>query len=139
MAAQRQARTHGKAASKIATAPVIDEQLAELMDSLTGFLPAVDRVIAAFAELLTTDLTSDQSMSAVAALGALDGGNLATLLGLSLRRIADPDANAALAGLPADRKQQLRRLGAEYAAAIDDRYQQQIAAEVCAVIDPDQT
>jgi len=119
----------------ITNAPGITAEISDLMDDLTGFHPVLDRLVAAFGDVLTADLTTDQTMSAVAVLGGLADGNVATLLGLTLRRIADPDANQALADLPADRKQTLRRLGAEYAAAITDRHIEQTASEACAAIE----
>lgn len=115
--------------------PGVDSELADLMDELTGFHPALDRLVAAYGELLGADLTTDQTQTAVAVLGGLADGHIATLHGLAVRRIADPDANPALAGLPSKRKQKLRRLGAEYAAAADAAFTSQTAAEISAVID----
>jgi hypothetical protein len=118
-----------------ATVPAVTSQIADLMDDLTGFHPALDRIVAAFGELLTADLDADQSQTAIAVLGGLADGHLATLLGLTLRKIASPDTNPALADLTDDRKQTLRRLGAEYAAAIADDYTTRVAAEASAAID----
>jgi hypothetical protein len=115
--------------------PAISAEISDLMDGLTGFHPALDRLVSAFGELLTADLTADESMATVAVLGGLDEGNVATLLGLALRRIADPDANPALTGLDDVRKQTLRRLGAEYAAEISNRYLTQTASQACAAIE----
>ncbi|WP_399559046.1 hypothetical protein OIA45_49090 (plasmid) [Streptomyces chartreusis] len=117
------------------TVPALSTDIADLVDDLTGFHPVLDRAVAALADLATADLDADGSQSVVAALGAFDTGNVATLLGLVVRRIASPDSNPALADLPADRKQTLRRLGAEYAAALDDSYVGQLAAEASAVIE----
>jgi hypothetical protein len=117
------------------TAPAISAEISALMDDLTGFHPALDRVIAALGDLLEADLTAAQSQSVIAALGGYAEGNVATLLALTVRRIADPDANAALTGLPTERKQTLRRLGAEYAAGADDPEQQALASEASAAID----
>lgn len=118
-----------------ATAPVLTSEIADLADDLTGFHPALDRAVAALAELAVSELDIDRSQTAVAALGGLTDGSFATLLGLVVRYIASPDHNPALADLPDARKQTLRRLGAEYAAALDDSYVGQIAAEASAVID----
>jgi hypothetical protein len=118
-----------------ATVPAVTSQIADLMDDLTGFHQALDRIVAAFGELLTADLDADQSQTAIAVLGGLADGHLATLLGLTLRKIASPDTNPALADLTDDRKQTLRRLGAEYAAAIADDYTTRVAAEASAAID----
>jgi len=118
-----------------ATVPALSTEIADLMDELTGFHPSLDRLIAAFGDVLTADLTADQSQSAVAVLGGLNEGSVATLLGLTVRRIADPDANPALADLPTDRKQALRRLGAEYSAEISNRYLTQTASNACAAIE----
>lgn len=117
------------------TITAIDTQTADLMDALTGFHPVLDRLVAAFGDVLTADFTADQSMSAVAVLGGLADGHMATLLGLVLRQVTNPDTNPALANLPADRKQKLRRLGAEYAAEISNGYLEQRAAEASAVIE----
>lgn len=114
-------------------APVTAE-IADLMDDLTGFHPVLDRLVAAFGDVLTADFTADQTMSAVAVLGGLADGHAATLLGLVLRQIANPDTNPALADLPEPRKQTLRRLGAEYAAGIADSRLERAASEACAVI-----
>lgn len=114
------------------TAPAL---IADLMADLTGFHPALDRAVDAIGDLLTADLNVDQSQSAVAALGGLSDGSFTTLIALAVQRIADPDANPALAHLDDERKQTLRRLGAEYAAALDDSYVGQLAAEASAVID----
>ncbi len=113
----------------------VTAQIADLMDDLTGFHPVLDRLVAAFGDVLTTDFTADQSQSAVAVLGGFADGHMATLLGLVLRQVANPDANPARADLPADRKQTLRRLGAEYAAEISNRYLEQTASEACAAIE----
>lgn len=117
------------------TTIAITNEIADLVDTLTGFHPALDRAVSALAELAVADLTADQSQTAVAALGGLEGGHVATLLGLVVRHIASPDTNPALTDLPDARKQTLRRLGAEYAAGIDDRDLTQIASEASAVID----
>lgn len=119
----------------IATVPAITTETADLMDDLTGFHPALDRLVAAFGDVLTADFTADESMSAVAVLGGLADGHMATLLGLVLRQVANPDSNPALADLPAARKQTLRRLGAEYAAEISNDYLAQTASEACAAIE----
>lgn len=116
------------------TTPVTAE-IADLMDDLTGFHPALDRAVAALGGLLTANLNVDRSQSVVAALGGLSGGSFATLTGLVLRQIANPDANPALADLPADRKQTLRRLGAEYAAEISNPYLEQTASQASAAIE----
>jgi hypothetical protein len=113
----------------------VTAQIADLMDDLTGFHPVLDRLVAAFADVLTADFTTDQTMSAIAVLGGLADGHTATLLGLVLRQIANPDTNPALADLPETRKQTLRRLGAEYAAEISSNYLARPASEACAVIE----
>lgn len=110
-------------------------EAAALIEDLTGFHPVLDRLAAAFGDVLNADLTADQSMAAVAVLGALNNGNIATLLGLTLRHVANPDTNPALADLDDVRKQTLRRSGAEYAAAITEQHIEQAAAEACAAID----
>ena len=115
--------------------PAVLAQIQELAYDLTGFHPALDRAVSGLVELATATLDADQSQSAVAALGGLADGSLATLLGLTVRHLANPDTNAALADLPTDRKQALRRLGAEYTAAISGDCLTDIASEVCAVID----
>ena len=109
--------------------------ITDLADDLTGFHPVLDRAVTALADLAAVDLTADHSQSLVAALGGFDSGSLATLLGLVVRHVADPDANAGLADLDEDRKQQLRRLGAEYAAAADATEARDTAAQISAVID----
>lgn len=116
------------------TTNAVDTQITDLADALTGFHPALDRAVSALADLAAADLTADASQAVVAALGAYDE-NLSTLVGLVVQRIANPDANAALAGLPDDRRQTLRRLGAEYAATADDATPRDLAAEISAVID----
>lgn len=116
-------------------APAITSEIADLMDDLTGFHPALDRLVAAFGDVLTADLDADGSLSAVAVLGGLADGSVATLLGLAVRQIANPDTNPALTDLPDARKQTLRRLGAEYAAAIADRHLTDTAAAACAAIE----
>jgi hypothetical protein len=113
----------------------VPAQITDLVDDLTGFHPALDRAAQALEDLAAADLDLDRSQSLVAALGGLADGSFATLVGLVLRQIASPDTNPALAGLPDDRKQKLRRLGAEYAAAIDDDYLERCASEASAVID----
>lgn len=115
--------------------PALSTEIADLMDGLTGFHPALDRIVAGFGELLSADLSADESMSAVAVLGGLVDGSFATLLGLSLRRLADPDANPALASLPEEQQQLLRRIGAEYAAEADNDAQRNRAASAAAVIE----
>lgn len=117
------------------TAPVLTTQIADLIDDLTGFHPALDRAAAAIGDLLAADLDTDSSQSLVAALGGLTDGSFATLLGLAVRQIANPDANRALTDLPEDRKQTLRRLGAEYAASIADPYLEGLASSAAGVIE----
>jgi hypothetical protein len=119
----------------IVTVPALPSHITDLVDELTGFHPTLDRAVHALKDLAAADLDADGSQSLVAALGGLTDGSLATLLGLIVRHIADPDANPALADLPADRKQKLRRLGAEYAAGADDWHQQALASEASAVIE----
>lgn len=115
--------------------PRITSEIADVMDDLTGFHPALDRVIASIGDLLTTDMDANQSMGVVAAIGAFDTSNVHILLALALQQIANPDANPSLADLPTTSKQALRRLGAEYVAAADDSDLQEIAAWAPAVID----
>lgn len=115
------------------TAP--DALVTDLMDDLTGFHPALDRAVSGLGELITADLDADSSQSVIAALGGFVDGSFATLLGLVVRRLADPDVNAGLGHLDSDSKQLLRRLGAEYAAQADSDYQRDTASEISAVID----
>lgn len=117
----------------IQTTTTVPSLIADLMDDLTGFHPALDRAVGALGELLTADLTADQSQSLVAALGGLADGGFTTLTALVVQRIANPDTNPALADLDADRKQTLRRLGSEYTALVDDS--RDTASELAAVID----
>lgn len=113
----------------------IATEATDLVEDLTGFHPVLDRLVAAFGDVLTADLTAEQSMAAVAVLGGLNNGNVATLLGLTLRHVANPDTNPALGDLDDTRKQSLRRLGAEYAAAVADPDIEETAAGACAAID----
>ncbi|QLJ06708.1 hypothetical protein HZZ00_37390 (plasmid) [Streptomyces sp. NEAU-sy36] len=117
------------------TVPASTTQITELAQDLIGFHPALDTAVQALADLAAADLTTERSGAIVAALGGLADGHLATLVGLVLRHIANPDTNPALAHLPADRQQDLRRLGAEYSAEIANHYLEQRAAEACAVIE----
>ena len=117
------------------TVQALTAEIADLVDDLTGFHPALDRAVSALAELAVADLDIDRSQSAVAALGGLADGSFATLLGLVVRHIASPDHNPALANLPTERKQTLRRLGAEYAAGIADRHLSAYASEASAAIE----
>lgn len=123
------------ATANTTTTAALSPEIADLIADLTGFHPALDRLVAAFGDLLAADLDADQSYSAVAVLGGLADGSVATLLGLTLRQIANPDANPALSDLPAKRKQTLRRLGAEYAATLADPYTEQLAASASAAIE----
>lgn len=116
-----------------AVTATVDTQISDLIADLTGFHPALDRAIAAIGDLVTADLTADQSQSVIAALGGFQDGNAVTLLALAVRRIADPTTNPALADLPDDSKRTLRRLGAEYTAQVDDC--SDIASEISGVID----
>ncbi|MEW1568288.1 hypothetical protein AB0454_35590 [Streptomyces sp. NPDC093509] len=116
------------------TTPGISTEIAELMEDLTGFHPAVDRVVSTIGDLLTAGMNADRSMCAVAAIGAFDQGNIHVLLALVLQQIANPDANPALADLPDDRKQTLRRLGSEYVAALDYDHPTQVASEIAGAI-----
>lgn len=115
--------------------PAVPTQITDLVDDLTGFHPTLDRAVQALEDLAAADLDIDRSQSLAAALGGLADGSLATLVGLVLRHIANPDANRALVDLPESRKQTLRRLGAEYAAGIADPYLERIASETSAVIE----
>ena len=115
--------------------PRITSEIAAVMDDLTGFHPALDRVVASIGDLLATDMDARQSMGVVAALGAFGDSNVHILLALALQQIANPDANPSLNDLPKARKQALRRLGSEYVAAADDSPLQEIAAETTAVIE----
>lgn len=117
------------------TATASTTQVADLAADLTGFHPLLDQAVTALAALAEAELTADQSQTAVAALGGLEDGHFGTLLGLVVRQIASPDANPALVDLPAERKQTLRRLGAEYAAAMDDEHTQSLASEASAAIE----
>lgn len=117
-----------------AFAPTVPAEITDLMDDLTGFDPALDSALAAIGDLLTADLTPDRRQSLVAAIGGFEGGNVMTLLAMTVRQLATPDAPP-LNSLPKARKQDLRRLGAEYAAAINDSGAQQIASEISGVID----
>lgn len=116
------------------TTATANTQIRDMADDLTGFHPLLDQAVTALAALAEADLTADQSQSLVAALGGFDDTTVATLAALVVKRIADPDTNRSLTDLPEDRKQTLRRLGSEYAAAVDNG-PQPIASEISAVID----
>lgn len=110
-------------------------EITEQMDTLTGFHPALDRAVAALGDLLTADLDADRTQSIIAALSGCADGNLRTLTALIVRQLGNPDANPALHGLDDDQKQDLRRLGAEHAAALSNTRLDETASAMAAVID----
>jgi hypothetical protein len=116
------------------TVPAISTEITDLMDDLTGFHPALDRAVAALGDLLTSDLSVDQSQSLVAALAGLADGSFTTLVAHAVRSIANPDTNESLRQLSNRSKQDLRRLGAEYVAQADADLRD-TASEISAVID----
>lgn len=120
--------------SSIRTVTVTAE-IAEQMESLTGFHPALDRVVSALGDLLAADLDAERTQAVIAALGGCVDGNLRTLTALVVRQLGNPDANPALTGLDDTRKQALRRLGAEHAAALSDFELDATASEMAAVLD----
>lgn len=121
--------------STLTTQTAADTQISQTVNSLTGFHPALDRVVNALQDLADADLTADETQSVVGAIGAIDTGNVNALVGLIVRHLADPDRNPALADLPTERAQTLRRLGAEYAAGASTDRQQDTAAEISAAIE----
>lgn len=119
-----------------ATVPALTTDIAELVDVLTGFHPALDRAVAGLRDLLTADLTTEQTMGVIAALGGLADGHLLTLIALIVRQLGNPDANSALAHLGLDAKQALRLNGAAYAAYVTDDSLTEFPATMCHSIDP---
>lgn len=116
------------------TGPGITDEIADMMDDLTGFNPALDRVVAALGDMLTAGMNAEQSQSAIAALSGCVDSNVRTLTALVVRQLGNPDANPALADLDDTRKQTLRRLGAEHAAAIGNTDLDDTAAAMTAAI-----
>jgi hypothetical protein len=113
----------------------VSTEIADQMDNLTGFHPALDRVVTALGDLLAADLDAERTQAVIAALSGCADGNLRTLTALIVRQIGNPDANPALTGLDDTRKQTLRRLGAEHAAQVADFELDATASEMAAVID----
>ncbi|MDF2712395.1 MAG: hypothetical protein K0R62_8047 [Nonomuraea muscovyensis] len=117
------------------TAAALTTEIADQMDALTGFHPALDRVVTALGDLLAADLDAERTQAVIAALSGCADGNLRTLTALIVRQLGNPDANPALTGLDDTRKQTLRRLGAEHAAQVADFELDATASERAAVID----
>lgn len=118
-----------------AVAPELSADTADLMWELTGFHPALDRVVAAIGELLVTPLTAEDTRNVTAAVGAIEDTNVIGLLGLVVRDLADPALNPALRTLSPEDQDRTRAAGARFAAHLESTLPTESAGQIGCVID----
>ncbi|MGW2384427.1 hypothetical protein [Streptomyces sp. NPDC001658] len=98
--------------------PPLDADLQGLIDDLTGIHPGLDLALDGLRHLLLDRHTLDTTQTLIASLaGGSDATNLVALIGQAIARLAHPDANPALRGLPMER-QKLAQLHGEVTAHV---------------------
>ncbi|NUP37034.1 MAG: hypothetical protein HOY76_08450 [Streptomyces sp.] len=102
----------------LAPAPVsLGDDVETLLDSLTGFHPGTDLIVAGLRLLATSELTADQTQSVLAVLGGdyrAEEDLLAAVTAVVLR-LTDPATNRALRPLPGGIQRLVAELGRDYA------------------------
>lgn len=117
--------------------PPLDDDLADLLDDLAAVQDVgIDQIIAGLRHIAVTPHTVDRTQTLIAVLAGADSGlNLITATGQIIARLADPDTNPALRGLPLEQQKTARHAGELAAYALSDPDLHQTASETCAAID----
>jgi hypothetical protein len=116
--------------------PELDDDLAGLLDDLSGIHPAIDLMRDA-AQLIATDpLTLDGTQTLTAAIaGGADGTNVLNLFGQLIARITNPDTNPSLRTLPLDQQKTVQLHGECTAHVLAHPDLHQFASNTSAAID----
>lgn len=123
-------------AATTAPVPQLDDDHAGIDADLAGFGYGIDLIRAGLRHIATAPLTADQTQTLVAVLaGSTDDTDVLGLLAATVARLANPDTNPALAGLPTDRRDNLRRMGEAFRFDITQYAPRDLAAEISAAIE----
>ncbi|MFJ2202384.1 hypothetical protein [Streptomyces violaceusniger] len=122
-------------ADTIAPAAVMDDELAGLIEDLGhGFGPEISAIVAGYKALALKAHTTDSTQTALTVIGG-NCPNLVSLAAAVAAHLGNPDTNAALRDLPAERADQVRDLTGQYAAYNEAFAPQQLLSEASAAID----
>lgn len=114
--------------------PPLDNELAGLLDDLTGIHPGIDQIRDGIRLLALDRHSLDRTQTLVAALAGSEGADLLTLLALTVQRLTNPDTNPSLRTLPLDQQKETQRHGEQAAYLLTDPDLHQPAAEAAAAI-----
>lgn len=115
--------------------PPLDADLEDLLDAIRGVHPDLDEIADRFRALLMDRHTIDTSQTLVAALGGWEGRNVVALAGLAIQRLATPDTNPCLRGLPDYQQKLAQGIGENTAFVLTSPTLAQFAADTAAAID----
>ena len=115
--------------------PPLDDDLDGALYDTACVHPGIDLIRDGFRLLATDRLTADETQTILATLTGYAGADIVTALALTVQRLTNPDSNPALRGMPADRQQQTRELGEQYAHLSNEFTPRPYAAEACGLID----
>lgn len=125
------------AATPAVTVPPLDDELAGLLDDLTGIHRGIDLIRAGVYRLATAPFDRDQTQTILATLGgSADNTDILTLLGLLIARLTNADATPCLRELPDDEQDNVRRIGEAVAVDMQTTMPRDLVAETCIRIDP---
>lgn len=130
------ATTATSAQTPVPAVPPLDDDHAGILADLAGFGTAIDLIRSGFRLLATTPLTPDQTQTLVSVLaGSPDDTDVLGLLAATVARLANADTNPCLRDLPADRINNLRRLGEGFRFDTTQYAARDYASEISAQID----
>lgn len=116
--------------------PPLDDHHADLDAGLTGFHPGIDLIRDGLRLISLDQLTTEQTHTLIGTLaGDSDGTDVVGLIAATIRRLANADTNPCLRALPADRINDLRRIGHDVATDIDTSLPRDLVAEISARIE----
>lgn len=124
------------AAPASATVP-LDAATDELLGAVEGFREGLDLMARGAEMLMREDLTRDDTVALLAALGgAADGRDFFAVLGTALfGRLTNPDTNPCLKELGSAERENVRRIGYDIGTDLETTAPRDLVAEVCAVIE----
>jgi hypothetical protein len=116
--------------------PAVDgTELGGLLDDLTGFDPGLDLICDGIRLIALTRHDTDRTQTLIAALaGGADGTNAVNLIGETIARLANPDTNPCLRGLPLDQQKLIQLNGETTAFALSHDQLAQFASDTSAAI-----
>lgn len=120
------------------TAPPATDELRDHADLLTGYGPAVAKVVSGLMDIAEGQWSASQTSDLLAVFGGLNGSqDLLALIAAVVQRLGDPATNPGLRQLTPRRAQQIRSLTRQYAAHDADFAPRSLLAEAAGAADLD--